>query len=105
MTQGFGKTPLKSQKNCQSSLLKSATNCELLHQQLAEHLAELANFGEIESIEGQEVRFLVPREKLTPTISRILAQLPIQDLSVSEIRLLKKLLVVYFKQDKHLRLL
>ncbi len=41
MTQGFGKTPLKSQKNCQSSLLKSATNCELLHQQLAEHLENL----------------------------------------------------------------
>lgn len=46
--------------------------------------AELANFGEIESIEGQEVRFLIPREKLTPTISRILAQLEIQDLSVSD---------------------
>ncbi len=46
--------------------------------------AELANFGEIESIEGQEVRFLVPREKLTITISRILAQLQIHDLSVSD---------------------
>ncbi len=46
--------------------------------------AELANFGEIESIEGQEVRFLIPREKLTSTISRILAQLEIQDLSVSD---------------------
>lgn len=46
--------------------------------------AELANFGEIESIEGQQVRFLIPREKLTPTISHILAQLEIQDLSVSD---------------------
>ena len=46
--------------------------------------AELTSFGEIESIQGQEVRFLVPREKLTTTISRLLAQLPIQDLSVSD---------------------
>ncbi|MGB5633694.1 MAG: ATP-binding cassette domain-containing protein [Waterburya sp.] len=45
---------------------------------------QLANFGEIESIQGQEVRFIVPREELTATISRILAQLQIQDLSVSD---------------------
>ena len=46
--------------------------------------AKLANFGEIELIQGQEVRFLVPRAKLTQTISRILAQLQVQDLSVSD---------------------
>jgi ABC-2 type transport system ATP-binding protein len=46
--------------------------------------AELASFGEVESIQGQEVRFLVPREKLTATISRILAQLQVQDLNVSD---------------------
>ncbi|MGL4884622.1 MAG: ABC transporter ATP-binding protein [Waterburya sp.] len=45
---------------------------------------ELAEFGEVESIQGQEVRFLVPRAKLTATISKILAQLPIQDLNVSD---------------------
>jgi ABC-2 type transport system ATP-binding protein len=45
---------------------------------------ELAEFGEVESIQGQEVRFLVPRAKLTATISRILAQLPIQDLNVND---------------------
>jgi ABC-2 type transport system ATP-binding protein len=45
---------------------------------------ELASFGEVESIQGQEVRFLVPREKLTATISRILAQLQVQDLNVSD---------------------
>jgi ABC-2 type transport system ATP-binding protein len=44
----------------------------------------LADFGEIESIQGQEVRLLVPREKLTATISRILAQLEVQDLNVSD---------------------
>ena len=45
---------------------------------------ELNSFGEVESIRGQEVRFIVPREKLTATISRILAQLQVQDLSVSD---------------------
>jgi ABC-2 type transport system ATP-binding protein len=45
---------------------------------------ELAELGEVESIQGQEVRFLVPRAKLTATISQILAQLPIQDLNVND---------------------
>ncbi|PSB12641.1 ABC transporter [Pleurocapsa sp. CCALA 161] len=45
---------------------------------------ELASFGEVESIQGQEVRLLVPREKLTVTISRILAELQVQDLNVSD---------------------
>ncbi|MGL5834408.1 MAG: ABC transporter ATP-binding protein [Waterburya sp.] len=45
---------------------------------------ELASFGEVESIQGQEVRLLVPREKLTATISRILSQLQVQDLNVSD---------------------
>lgn len=54
--------------------------------ELAQSLPEskLADFGEIETIEGREVRFLVPREQLTPTIARILAQLEVQDLSVSD---------------------
>ncbi len=45
---------------------------------------KLKEFGEIESIQGQEVKFLIPREKLTSTISRILAQLQIQDLNVND---------------------
>ena len=45
---------------------------------------QLADFGEIESIQGQQVRFLVPRAELTERISLILAQLEVQDLSVSE---------------------
>ena len=54
--------------------------------ELAQSLPEskLADFGEIEAIEGQKVSFLVPREQLTPTISRILAQLEVQDLSVGD---------------------
>lgn len=45
---------------------------------------ELSQYGQIESIEGQQVRFLVAREDLTNTISHLLSQLPIQDLSVNE---------------------
>jgi ABC-2 type transport system ATP-binding protein len=44
----------------------------------------LAQYGEIEMVKGQEVRFLVPREKLTVTIAEILAQLEVLDLSVTE---------------------
>ncbi len=45
---------------------------------------QLKEFAEIESIEGQEVRFLVKRESLTSTVSRILAQLDVVDLSVTD---------------------
>jgi ABC-2 type transport system ATP-binding protein len=45
---------------------------------------KLEDFAEIELIEGQEVRFLVKREKLTSTVSRILAQLEVIDLSVTD---------------------
>ncbi|MEM9507175.1 MAG: ATP-binding cassette domain-containing protein [Cyanobacteria bacterium P01_E01_bin.35] len=45
---------------------------------------QLADFGEVESIQGQEVRFLVPRAELTDTIALILAQLKVQDLSIGE---------------------
>ncbi|BAZ43990.1 ABC transporter-related protein [Chondrocystis sp. NIES-4102] len=45
---------------------------------------ELASFGEIEAIQGQVVKFLVPRDQLTTTIAQILAKLPLQDLNVSD---------------------
>jgi ABC-2 type transport system ATP-binding protein len=45
---------------------------------------KLAEFGEIEAIEGQAVRFLVQRDKLTATIASILGQLEILDLSVND---------------------
>lgn len=46
--------------------------------------SELARYGEIEDCKGQEVRFLVKREKLTATISDILAQLEVIDLNVTD---------------------
>lgn len=47
-------------------------------------IEELTAYGEIEAVEGQAVRFLVRREKLTGTISRILAQLSAIDLTVTD---------------------
>ena len=46
--------------------------------------AELAAYSEIEGVEGQAVRFLVQREKLTSTISRLLADWEVMDLTVTD---------------------
>ena len=45
---------------------------------------KLSIYGDIEKIEGQAVRFLVHREKLTETVSRLLADWEVLDLSISE---------------------
>lgn len=47
-------------------------------------LEKLNQFAEIESLDGQQVRFLVRREKLTSTVTKILNSLEVLDLSVSE---------------------
>ena len=67
-------------------LLERFSPCREVKVELAQPLSEqiLREYGEIESIEGQEVKFFVPRENLTETISRLLAQLPIRDLSVND---------------------
>lgn len=44
----------------------------------------LQKYGQILNIDGQAVCFLVPRENLTKTVSQILAELEILDLSVNE---------------------
>ncbi|MDY6784411.1 MAG: ATP-binding cassette domain-containing protein [Cyanobacteriota bacterium] len=45
---------------------------------------ELATYGEIEAMQGREVRFLVRREELTRTVARILAETEATDLSVTD---------------------
>ena len=67
-------------------LLKRFAPCREVKVELAQSLPEmkLAQFGDIQAIDGQQVRFFVPREELTNTISRILAQLEVLDLSVNE---------------------
>jgi ABC-2 type transport system ATP-binding protein len=54
--------------------------------ELAHPLPEekLSTFGELQAVEGREVRFLVQRQELTGTVSRILAELEVIDLTVTE---------------------
>lgn len=49
-----------------------------------EEFAALQRYGEIEAVEGLEVRFLVRREGLKDTVSRILAELEVIDLTVTD---------------------
>ncbi|NJL68990.1 MAG: ATP-binding cassette domain-containing protein [Richelia sp. CSU_2_1] len=54
--------------------------------ELANPLAKdsAAAYGEVESIEGQSVRFLVKREELTASVAKMLAQLEVIDLTVTD---------------------
>ncbi|MGB3207776.1 MAG: ATP-binding cassette domain-containing protein [Crinalium sp.] len=45
---------------------------------------KLAHYGEVEAVEGREVRFLVKRETLTRTVAQILAELEVMDLTVTD---------------------
>ncbi len=47
-------------------------------------LEKLTSYGEVEGVEGLVVRFLLERETLTTAIARLLAELPVLDLSVSD---------------------
>ncbi len=48
------------------------------------NLTALESYGEVASVEGREVRFLVLREKLTGTVARILAELEVLDLTIND---------------------
>ncbi|MBW4650974.1 MAG: ATP-binding cassette domain-containing protein [Kastovskya adunca ATA6-11-RM4] len=54
--------------------------------ELADELSaqKLSRFGELESVTGRNVRFLVRRDQLTRTVSRILTELEVLDLTVTE---------------------
>ncbi|MGH2414397.1 MAG: ABC transporter ATP-binding protein [Microcystaceae cyanobacterium] len=67
-------------------LLERFAPCREVRVELAHTLptSKLAQFGEIQAVEGQEVRFLIQREKLTATIAQILSQLEVLDLSITE---------------------
>jgi ABC-2 type transport system ATP-binding protein len=41
-------------------------------------------YGDVQSLEGRAVSFIVPRETLTSTVSQILADLEVIDLTVTE---------------------
>ncbi|WP_431193658.1 ABC transporter ATP-binding protein [Trichocoleus desertorum] len=46
--------------------------------------AELLSYGDIEAVDGRMVRFVVPQESLTRTVARILAELEVVDLAVTD---------------------
>lgn len=45
---------------------------------------KLTEYGELAALEGREARFLVRREDLTTTTARLLAHLPVEDLTVAD---------------------
>lgn len=45
---------------------------------------KLLYYADVEEMEGQSVRFLVPQTALTRTVSRILSELDVQDLAITE---------------------
>lgn len=45
---------------------------------------KLSLYGDLESVDNQFVRFLVPQERLTRTVAKILAELEVIDLAVTE---------------------
>lgn len=67
-------------------LLEKYAPCREVQIELAYPLPEekLSPYGEIEAIEGREVRLLVPREELTRTVSRLLADLQVLDLTITD---------------------
>jgi ABC-2 type transport system ATP-binding protein len=47
-------------------------------------IQKLMTYGDVQLLEGRTVRFLVPREALTRTVSKILVDLEVIDLTVTE---------------------
>ena len=60
--------------------------CRQVRLELREPLPaeRLAAFGQIESLEGRAVSLLVPREQLTEAVARMLGELEVDDLEVSD---------------------
>ncbi|MDP5018534.1 MAG: ABC transporter, partial [Dolichospermum sp.] len=47
-------------------------------------LEKLMSYGDVQMVEGRAVRFIVQQEELTRTVSQILADLSVVDLTVTE---------------------
>ena len=46
--------------------------------------AAFVSYGEVEACDGRDVRLLVERERLTEVVARLLADLEVRDLEVSD---------------------
>jgi len=47
-------------------------------------IEKLSSWGQIESLDGQVIRFLVKQEDLTQAIARLLSEVEVLDLSINE---------------------
>jgi ABC-2 type transport system ATP-binding protein len=67
-------------------LLETFAPCRTVMVELAtaKTALELQGYGEVSEVVGNVVHFLVPQEKLTHTLSRILSELDVIDLTVAE---------------------
>jgi ABC-2 type transport system ATP-binding protein len=60
---------------------------------------QLASFGEVESVEGRMARLIIRREELTATIGRLLDQLNVKDLTITDPPV-EQIISKIFKQGK-----
>ncbi|MGG6294817.1 ABC transporter ATP-binding protein [Leptolyngbya sp. AN02str] len=67
-------------------LLETFSPCREITVELAQErsVQALTSFGQVQSVEGRVAHFIVPQEKLTHTISRLLAELDVVDLTVTD---------------------
>ncbi|OUC13343.1 MAG: ABC transporter [Alkalinema sp. CACIAM 70d] len=67
-------------------LIEQFAPCREVHVELAYayHKAKLQQYGDVQSIDGSSVRYLVKPELLTKTVSQLLADLEVVDLAVSD---------------------
>ena len=67
-------------------LIEQFAPCREVHVELAYayHKAKLQQYGDVQSIDGSSVRYLVKPELLTKTVSQLLADLEVVDLAVTD---------------------
>ena len=69
-----------------SSLVERHAPCREVRIELRDPVpaAEIGRFGRVESLQGHQVRLLVPREQLTDRVNQLLQQVPVVDLEISD---------------------
>ncbi len=67
-------------------LVERFAPCREVKVELAEAVPaeKLAHYGEVKAIEGRSVRFIMPRAEMTHNVSRLLTELEVVDLTVSD---------------------
>jgi ABC-2 type transport system ATP-binding protein len=78
LTEGGGRKAEDRGRRAEDGGGRSRTLCA------EESLTKLQTYGEVGSVEGCVVRFLIHREDLTQTVARILAELDVVDLTVTD---------------------